>query len=173
MISDQNYLNWHKKLQTNKGFGRFWVFWGIYSAVFFIVIGLYLVAGNWKVAVPTLISFILARYIVSPLIYVFYKKPRPYQRLNFNTIYSWLMSKKKTIHNSFPSDHAIGYMSITGVLIYYLPVLGWLGAVMVLMNGLARIILGYHDEKDVSAGWLLGIGCAWVSIYYLLPIIIK
>ena len=174
MITDQNYLTWQQQLKTNKWFRRFWVFWGIYSSLFFIFIGMYLVLlRNFKVAVPTLISFVLARYIVSPLIYLFYKKPRPYQRLGFDTIYSWLMSSKKIIHNSFPSDHAIGYMSITAVLIYYIPVLGWLSAIIVLLNGLARIILGYHDNKDVLAGWLLGIACAAVSLYWLTPIVLK
>ncbi len=174
MITDQQYLSWHQKLSENKLFRRFWVFWGIYSVLTFFVISLYLIIINqWQVVVLLLSAFVLARHIVSPLIFTVYKKARPYQRLQYRTIYSWLMSREKVIHNSFPSDHAISFASITAVLMYYSPTIGWLSVVLVLMSGPARIILGYHDEKDILAGWVLGVLSAWAVIYWLAPIVFQ
>jgi membrane-associated phospholipid phosphatase len=39
--------------------------------------------------------------------------------------------------------------------------------VTVLLNGLARIILGYHQPSDVLAGWVLGLLMGLVTLYAL------
>jgi undecaprenyl-diphosphatase len=66
---------------------------------------------------------------------------------------------------SFPSGHALGV--IIGVLVLltivwpvvHAPLRGWLialGALIVIMIGIGRVVLNVHHPSDVLAGWALG-----------------
>ena len=66
---------------------------------------------------------------------------------------------------SFPSGHAVGDLVIVGgLLVAYLPVIAprWrtlviaLGAAVVVMIGVSRVVLNVHNPSDVLAGWSLG-----------------
>ncbi len=172
MISDQTYLNWQKKLTDSPAFRGFWKFWGIYSVILIFIIGAYLLfIGQWREVIITLAAFVLARLIISPLIYVFYKKERPYQILHFIPVRSVLFSEPTSKHNSFPSDHAISFAAITTALWWYFPVLGMILVIVTLLNGMARIVMGYHYISHLVAGWLVGIISALAVIYWLAPLL--
>ena len=66
---------------------------------------------------------------------------------------------------SFPSGHAVGVMvGVLALLTVVLPVArrplrAWLvalGAVIVILIGVGRVVLNVHHPSDVLAGWALG-----------------
>jgi len=66
---------------------------------------------------------------------------------------------------SFPSGHALGVMvGVLTLLTVILPVVrrrlrGWLialGAVVVILIGVGRVVLNVHYPSDVVAGWAFG-----------------
>lgn len=157
MISNEKYLNWNELILKKNWFYYFWKFWAIYSIILLIPAGLWFIINNRiEELVFIVLCFCFARLLVSPLIHVFYKKQRPYQRLNFETVYSKLLSLKTSKLNSFPSDHALSFSVISFGFYLAWPMLGILFFVVTFLNGLGRVIFGYHDLADVFAGWLLG-----------------
>lgn len=171
-ISDQKYLSWQKRLASSKGFRRFWVFCGIYCTLIVFILGLYLFAiGEWRIDLIALAAFIFARGIISPAIYLIYKRQRPYQKLDFVTIYSWLFSPKTSRFASFPSDHAMSMASISFVLCWFNPEWAVLLVVLTFVNGIGRVVLGYHYISDVLAGWILGAICGFLMVNWLAPLL--
>jgi undecaprenyl-diphosphatase len=171
-MNQNRYLDWQEQLKTRKLYRTAWTFFGIYSIVFIFLIGVVLIAHHQeKVVLVALIAFVIARLIFSPLIYLFYRKARPYQKFNFDTLFSRLLSTRSVRQNSFPSDHAVSFASIGFVFYWYMPSLGILLLILAAMNGYARIVLGFHDEWDVMAGWLLGILAALIAIVWLAPVV--
>lgn len=167
MITDSQYLEWHQKVESNKFFRWFWVFFGIYSILTLFVVGGYLIFVNqYKIVTLATVALIIARIIISPLIYLFYNRQRPYQNLQFTPPTSWLFSKTTKSYNSFPSDHAISFSAMSSVLIYAFPFLAWVLLPVIILSGIARIILGYHYVSDVVGGWILGSVTAFLMVYY-------
>ena len=79
---------------------------------------------------------------------------------------------------SFPSGHALGVM--VGVLVLLTvvwpfvnpPLRGWLialGALIVVMIGVGRVVLNVHHPSDVIAGWALGYAYFVVCVSLLPP----
>ena len=166
------YLHQQKLLATSAWYRQFWKFWGIYSVLLIFAVGGYLLLlGKWREVLAAFAAFVLARVVVSPLIYIFYKRQRPYQKLNFTTIHSWLLSGPATRHNSFPSDHAASFASISTALFWYFPVLGVFLILLTLINGCGRIVLGYHYSFHVLAGWIVGVLSALAVVYWLAPVL--
>ncbi len=166
------YLNQQKQLAAQKWSRWFWQFWGIYSVFFVFAISLYfLLTLRQGIVILALCAFVIARLIISPLIYLVYKKERPYQKFKFVPIQSILFSKSTKRLNSFPSDHAVSFASITSVFFWYSPDLGYLMIFVTILNGLARIVLGYHYPWHVLAGWIIGILSALLAIHFMGPIL--
>jgi len=160
------YLLRQKQLAASKFYRYFWTFWGIYSVLLLFALGVYLLyLRQFKIIIVGLVAFALARGVIKPLISVFYKKPRPYQLLKFSPIKSWLFSLPHNRPNAFPSEHALSFAAIGVVFYFALPMFGFALLVTVLLNGVARIILGYHQISDVLAGWVLGLLAALLTLY--------
>ncbi|MGX9789275.1 phosphatase PAP2 family protein [Mycobacterium sp. MMS18-G62] len=79
--------------------------------------------------------------------------------------------------SAFPSGHALGVMvSVLALLTVVLPVVSrplrvWLiglGAVVVVLIGVGRVVLNVHHPSDVLAGWLLGYAY-FVACLLILP----
>jgi membrane-associated phospholipid phosphatase len=173
LISDQQYLAWQKKLVENKFFRRFWVFWGIYISGLFAVGNLAFFFKNYRmVAILGWAAFLLARFVILEIIYFFYKRPRPCQRLNFHppisiVFISWVNKR----FDSFPSGHAASLAAISTAVFFFIPFLGFLGFIATILNGVGRGILGYHYISDVLAGWILGVFTAFITIHWLLSLV--
>jgi undecaprenyl-diphosphatase len=174
MISNEQYLAYQKRLVDQKFFRNFWVFCAIYSVLFIVILAIYFwLEGSRQVVLLALISAVVARLIVSPLIYLFYKKSRPYQSLKFDPIQSLLFSFATKTSNSFPSDHALTMAAVCTIYYYFFPHLAWSLIVVMFLNGLGRIILGYHYVTDIIGGWIIGSLVAFGVIYWVMPIIVK
>jgi len=175
MISDQTYLSLQKIISERIWFRRFWVFWAIYITIFFYLGFAFFFSARYRVmATLAFIAFLLARFVFCEIIYFFYKKTRPYQRLNFiiptsKLLLSWTHKRS----NSFPSGHAASLTAISTVTWFFLPALGLLGLIAALLNGIARIILGYHHLSDILVGWAIGILAGLITYFWLAPIIFK
>lgn len=169
MITDQNYLAWQKKLENHSLFRWFLVFFGLYSIILVYVAGIFLVVDRkFQELFLVAAAFVLARLVISPLIFLFYKKQRPYQKLNFippNSL--WLFSGTTSRNNSFPSDHAASFAAITLSLFWFYPLFGFILFPIAILNGVARVMLGYHHISDILAGWLMGAFAGWVVITWL------
>jgi len=79
---------------------------------------------------------------------------------------------------SFPSGHALGVMvGVLALLTVILPVMrrplrGWLiglGAVVVILIGVGRVVLNVHHPSDVVAGWAFGYAYFVVSLRVVPP----
>lgn len=172
LISADLFFSWQKSLASRKFFRWFWKFWAIYSVgLVFAAGGYLLIFGYWREVALAVAAFVAARIIVSPLLYLVVKKGRPYQILKFIPPHSWFFSRTTHKKNSFPSDHAVSFASIATVFFCYFPALGIFLFVAMLLNGMGRIVLGYHYISHVLAGWLLGITCGLGAVYYLAPLL--
>lgn len=155
-----------QRIKNSKTYRSFVVFWAIYSVLIAFIFGAYfLLAGNYKIILIALAALIFARLIVSPLIYVLYKKARPYQRFNFQPISSRLFSAITKRYNAFPSDHALSFAVVATVFYGASPLIGGLLFVFGVLNSWARVSLGNHDFWDVLGGWILGILSGILALY--------
>lgn len=77
---------------------------------------------------------------------------------------------------SFPSWHAAGsaalYLSLAYLIAQRVPgnrrwLAYTLGTTLTLVVGFTRLYLGVHYATDVVAGWIIGAGCAYLSIKYI------
>ena len=169
-MNENYYLRNQENLAAKRWWRWFWAWWSIYSVVLVFLACLYVLAiGQWKVLVIALAAFFLARVIISPLIYILYKKARPYQLYNFKPFSSWFYSRLTDRQNAFPSDHSLSLSSISFVLFWFFPTLGITLFVITFFNGWARVVVGYHDAFDVLGGWIIGIMSAVLMIYLLTP----
>jgi undecaprenyl-diphosphatase len=124
----------------------------VFRLVTLVVIVVSLVRRNIRVAMFLVISVELAGLITEIAKYAA-NRPRPATALVLAP------------STSLPSGHALGVMvGVLALLTVVLPVVGrplrvWLvalGAVVVLLIGVGRVVLNVHHPSDVIAGWALG-----------------
>ena len=146
MTLQPNYLAWQEKLKTNFWFRRWWQFWSNYSAIFFVLAFLSFVHDQdfLKLLMVSAVGFVLTRGLIVMVINYFYKKQRPYQKYNFSPITSKFFSEQTTVLNSFPSRHLTTLATLTGAMLLFSPIIGWMLLGVTIMTGIARVILGYH-----------------------------
>lgn len=159
MISDQTYFNWQKRIQAKDAFGRFWLFFGTRGIVLFAVPAIFILVKpqGWKILLLTIASGLFARYVICELFVLFYKKPHPYQRIEFTPPTWWLFSLQDGRFDSFPSQHTATSTAISIVIFLFFPVWGWLCFVLSAVVAMGRVVLGYHDIRDVVAGYIIGL----------------
>jgi len=173
-MAENYYLKQQLRLASKKWLRWFWLWWAIYCLFIVFVIGAYLLAINkWRDIALVLASLILARLIIGPLIYVFYKSSHPYQDFKFTTLHSRLFSLATVRQNAFPSDHATAFAAIAAALFFHFPALGIFIGIVGVINSWARMVLGYHYFYQILAGWIVGIISALIVIHWLGPIIFR
>lgn len=171
-MPDNFFIYQQQKLAGKKLYRKLWGFLAVDAALLPLALGVYFFwLGNSQVVIKAVVAAVFARYVVSPLIFLLYKKERPYQALKFTLSRTGLFSRVVERHNSFPSDHAVGLMAMSTVTFLYFPLWGALLFVLTILNGIGRVILGYHYPVDVAAGWLLGIIFGVLTVYFFaLPV---
>lgn len=149
------------QLRKRSWFRYFWEFWALYAIIFVPLTGLFIlnILGNLSVILIASASLVFARGIISPLIYLICKKPRPYQKYKFIPRTFIFLSTVTDRHNAFPSDHILSLAALSTATFFYFPIIAGLGFVLALLVGWGRIVLGYHDLVDVLGGLLIGVLC--------------
>jgi undecaprenyl-diphosphatase len=113
--------------------------------------------------VQSLAALFLSRVLITNAISYFYKKQRPYQKYKFTPVYfSKLFSFKTDMQASFPSGHMAGLAAMSAVLWFYYPCLGLMAAILTILAGIFRTLMGYHYVVDVVAGILIGVASALI-----------
>lgn len=124
----------------------------VFRLVGAVVVVVALVRRKFRVALFVLLSVELSG-VVTELVKAMIDRPRP------------ATAMVVTLSTSFPSGHAMGVMvSVLALLCVAWPVMrpplrGWLcviGAVVVVLIGVGRVVLNVHYPSDVVAGWALG-----------------
>lgn len=101
--------------------------------------------------VITVINLVLS-FIVGSIYYV----DRPFVHNKVNLLYSHVEDA------SFPSDHAIGTMSIALGLKKYNKVLGRILTVFSIIVGFSRIYVGHHYPTDVIGAYLIAVLTSYI-----------
>lgn len=152
------YLKQQQLLAASKGYRWFWQGWGLYGVlVYFVLAVIFLFQPQgWKIIFLAVLAGLVTRYAVCGLFVVFYKKPHPYQSLKFDPPTSWLFSFQDNKFDAFPSQHSATTAAIAAAFWQFNPLWGVVAMAAALVIGIGRIIIGYHDLRDVLAGLLIG-----------------
>jgi membrane-associated phospholipid phosphatase len=130
-------------------------FFAIYLPINFWLLALLylLIVKDFSTAIFTVLGGIILR-AVCEVIYFFYKKPRPYQKIGVEPPNSAiLLSPFGNKPDSFPSAHAavmfFGAFFLIFNSFYFLGSLGFLAAIL---TSYSRVKLLYHYPIDIFAG---------------------
>lgn len=177
MITEANYRNFQKLLETSKVYRYFWQFWSNYAFVIFII-ALIILANSYdfhkvfgQILILSLISFLVARGVVVTIINACYQRRRPYQLFGFSPITSRFFSFKSKTENSFPSRHSTAYFSVVAVISLFVPAMGAVLFGCSLMAGAGRVVLGYHWPSDIIVGMIIGTVVGILTVYVGYPIL--
>ena len=107
------------------------------------------------VTVPPAVGFALVS-----LLRILVNRQRPYEVLGIEPLL-----EKKTKGKSMPSRHLFSAFSIAVVFFYLCPAAGIAGAVLGVLLGLCRVILGVHFPSDVLVGALVGLVFTALGVY--------
>ena len=151
--------------QINQFAGRW--FWldtlGIYFAEYFgyvLILSLLLFLAvrfrkYFKMIIETIISAILARFVIVELIRWIWQRPRPFVENHVNSL---------LIHNAaaFPSGHAAFFFALSTVVYFYNKKFGILFFLASFLICLSRVFVGIHWPSDILAGAVVGILSGWL-----------
>jgi undecaprenyl-diphosphatase len=106
---------------------------------------------------------LIARFIIKPLILIFYLRPRPFMVLpSDHRLVSGLASEN---FQSFPSGHTILFFALSTAIFFYNKKLGWFFLISSALIGLARIFVGVHWPSDIFFGAIFGVLAAYLAKY--------
>lgn len=109
----------------------------------------------------TIISILLARGIITPIIRYFYDRPRPFIADNIEPLINHITT------NSFPSGHLAIFIPIVLTLFLINRRLGFLFLIGAILIGAGRVATGIHWPSDILGGAFVG-ALGFLTAYYLL-----
>jgi undecaprenyl-diphosphatase len=110
-------------------------------------------------ALMALAAAVAARWLVKPVIVLFYPRPRPF--VISPAVHKLISLPSWEYLQSFPSGHALFFFAATTAVFFYDRKWGfWLLAASIFM-GIARIFTGVHYPSDILAGAVIGALTAW------------
>ncbi len=110
-----------------------------------------------------LISVILSRGIITPLIQFYYDKPRPFTILDIQSLINHAATP------SFPSGHITFIVPIALTVWFINRRVGIWFIISAILIGLARISAGIHWPSDILGGIVVGT-LSFFAIYHLLKL---
>lgn len=63
---------------------------------------------------------------------------------------------------SFPSGHATVFAALAFVLYYLDKRVGWIAIIFAFLISISRVVAGVHYPIDMLAGWVIGVGVAYL-----------
>ena len=132
----------------------------IVALLFFVLTSAYSNRIKVNLFVCAILSGIIAKLGVTELIRLVYERPRPFTVLPINellTSSAW----------SFPSGHAAFFFALATVVYLYNKKWGVGFFISAILVSLARITSGVHYPSDILGGALVGIGVAFLVIYFI------
>jgi len=102
----------------------------------------------------------LSDQLSSSILKPFFGRIRPCNGLeNINL----LINKSKAF--SFPSSHAVNFFALATYFGYYFRKYIWWFMIVAALVASSRVFVGVHYPLDVTAGAIIGAGCAYLIIY--------
>ena len=165
---DQQIFSWLYNL-ANKNQLLDWLFVFLADYLLYILIaiffGLILREKDWRrrfyLGALTIISIILSRGIITPIIRFFYDRPRPFVTDNIEPLINHI-----TTH-SFPSGHLAIFIPIVLALWLLNRRAGLRFSIGAILIGLGRVAVGVHWPTDILGGIAVG-SLSFLATYYLL-----
>lgn len=127
--------------------------------LFLILIALLVInfKKHWKMAVVSLASAAVSRFVLANIIRMVWFRSRPFIYHKVNLLFS------HSNEASFPSGHASFYFALSMVVYLYSKKLGILFFIISFLIAFARVFCGVHWPSDVLFGALLGISVGWLG----------
>lgn len=158
-MNREQYLHYQEFFRTHKawlvlaGFFSTHVVW-----LYLFSLGYFLWASETReVGLILVVGAGLAKLVLAKMVSSFLPRPRPYQVFGFSPVAGLgLFTKFVDTKDSFPSGHAAAMTTITFLLFPFSSSLAVVSMVLVLLNGIFRMLLGFHFARDVFAGVVLG-----------------
>ncbi len=129
-------------------FAKYFEYVLVLSLLIFLAIGF---RKYWKVIVQSLISAILARFIIVSFIRFIWYRPRPFID---NAVNLLVEHPDKA---SFPSGHAAFYFALSTIIFLYnkkIGILFYIGSFIIVIS---RVFIGIHWPLDILAGIIVGV----------------
>ncbi len=139
---------------------------------FSILLVLFFLFCRYSLAIISTISFLLTGGVVQLLKHlVFSDVLRPIK--HFEGLADVHTVAGVSMHSffSFPSGHSAGAFSLffmaSLVLLGKWKYLGVILLILAVLTGYSRIYLGQHFPVDVYAGSIIGVGCTWLTYWFI------
>ncbi len=116
-------------------------------------------AMNQIMFMLAIISSLVARFAVKPIIVLFIERPRPF--IAFNSTHQLVSTMAFENLQSFPSGHALIFFAISTIVYFYHKKLGIFFLIASIFMGVARVFVGVHYPSDIIAGAITGVLIAY------------
>lgn len=168
-----NLLLWINSLAAGSDFWKFFsiffaeyviyaviIGWILFS-LFIVIVGRYSThKSHIEILAVSAISSLIARFIITELIRIFYQNPRPFEVVpEINKLV------EHSFGGSFPSGHTSFMFGLAVAVSLYHRRAGIAFLLLALLVGIARVAVGVHWPLDIIGGVLVGTGSAFFAKY--------
>jgi membrane-associated phospholipid phosphatase len=168
-MSGQQFLALQSFFRRHTSISKVVGFFAFYSIFLFAMAMVYLLVNiqTRGLFLLALVAFVFNRAVLCNIIYLVYKRKRPYQQYSFNPLSSNWFSSLTTKATSFPSRHTLSLASLSTIFLLLSIPVGLATMTITLLTGAARVVFGFHYISDVLAGFFLGIaGSAFIYYFF-------